>query len=285
MKKKIHINIRFILIPFVLLLFCILAGKSLLSDELEVTYTHIYSPKIKSGETIRMIVLADLHNKQFGEGNIDLINKINALNPDIIIMAGDMVNKNDSNTQIILSLCNNLKEIAPVYYGFGNHEMVMIYQNNIRLDYALEENGIFVFKNSSVETEVKGTPFLIGSIPANAEGFNEDTRFAEYLKNYLGEGDTFKLLITHFSDLYYDILANEKIDLGICGHYHGGQIQIPGLGGLYSVDYGFFPEYCSGLYKLEHGNIYVSRGLGNSRKIPRINNRPELAVLDVNSRQ
>ena len=105
------------------------------------------------------------------------------------------------------------------------------------------------------------------------------------MKSYLEEDDSFKLLITHFPDMYYEILADEKIDLGICGHFHGGQIQIPVLGGLYSVDYGLFPKYCNGLYELKNGTIYVSRGLGNSRNIPRINNRPELAVLDINGRR
>ncbi len=275
---------RFVLIiAFVII--CIFLGRSLLSNELEVTFTHIYSPKVKNGETIRVIALADLHNSQFGQDNTELVNHIYNLKPDMIVIAGDMVNKNDPDTSIVLSLCNQLKEIAPVYYGFGNHEMVMIYQNDIRLDYALEEMGIAIFKNTAVTAEIKGTTFLIGSLPSSAEGFYDDSRFAEYMGKYLEEDDSFKLLITHFSDMYYDILADAKIDLGICGHFHGGQIQVPGLGGLYSVDHGFFPEYCNGLYQLENGSIYVSRGLGNSRKIPRINNRPELAVLDINGRQ
>ncbi len=275
---------RFVLIiAFVII--CVFLGKSLLSTELEVTFTHIYSPKVKNGETIRVIALADLHNRQFGQDNTELVNQIYNLKPDMIVIAGDMVNKNEPDTSIVLSLCNQLKEIAPVYYGFGNHEMVMIYQNDIRLDDALEEMGIAIFKNTSVMAEIKGTTFLIGSLPSNAEGFYDDSRFAEYMEKYLEEDDGFKLLITHFSDMYYDILADAKIDLGICGHFHGGQIQVPGLGGLYSVDYGFFPEYCNGLYQLENGSIYVSRGLGDSRKIPRINNRPELAVLDINGRQ
>lgn len=279
--KKVH---RYVfLIVFIIL--CVFLCRRLFSDELEMTFTHVYSSKVKSGETIRIAALADLHNKQFGRDNIELINSIDNLNPDMIVIAGDMVNKDDPDISTVLTLCESLKEIAPVYYGFGNHEMVMIYQNNVRLDYALEEMGVSIFKNTSVEAEVKGTTFLIGGLASSAKGFEEDPRFAEYMKSYLEEDDSFKLLITHFPDMYYEILADEKIDLGICGHFHGGQIQIPVLGGLYSVDYGLFPKYCNGLYELKNGTIYVSRGLGNSRNIPRINNRPELAVLDINGRR
>ena len=73
--------------------------------------------------------------------------------------------------------------------------------------------------------------------------------------------DGFKLLISHMPSLYYDKLKYAQIDLGICGHFHGGQIRIPFLGGLYSLEYGLFPQYCAGMYELDmekflfHGDL------------------------------
>ena len=76
-----------------------------------------------------------------------------------------------------------------------------------------------------------------------------------------------------------------SVDLGVCGHYHGGQVWIPFVGGLYHGDTGMFPKYSGGLYSLTHSTIFVSRGMGGHSGLPRINNRPELAVIDINGRQ
>ena len=71
------------------------------------------------------------------------------------------------------------------------------------------------------------------------------------------------------------------MDLAVAGHYHGGIIRIPGLGGLYHPKTGFFPKYDGGKYELAQGTLIVTRGIGNHGLIPRINNRPELVIIDV----
>lgn len=252
------------------------------SKELEVTFFHLYSPKIESGETIRVVVLSDLHNETFGNDNCELVEMVRALKPDLILMAGDMVNKDEDDTSTVLSLCSRLTDTAPVWYGLGNHEGIMIYERGIRLDQMLEEEGVHVLIAEEEELEVKGSRILIGSISADTENYEDYG--VDFIRQY-EKAEEFKLLITHFPDLYYEKLADADIDLGVCGHFHGGQVQLPVVGGLYSVDYGFFPKYCNGMFELDNSTIVVSRGLGNSHKIPRINNRPEIAVIDVNARE
>lgn len=257
--------------------------KQLLSQQLETTFYHMYSPKIAGGTTIRILVLSDLHNYEFGSHNQELVEQAEKLKPDIIVMAGDMVNKEEDRTDVAVNLGYHLSRIAPVYYGLGNHEGTMIYVNGIALEQELENAGVEVLVNRWIEKEIRGTPIMIGGISGDVENYEL------YSKEFVNEfevqnKDAFKILITHFPDLYYEKLKDVKIDLGICGHFHGGQIQLPGAGGLYSVDYGLFPKYCNGMFQLENCTIAVSRGLGNSHSIPRINNRPELMVIDVNAR-
>ena len=67
----------------------------------------------------------------------------------------------------------------------------------------------------------------------------------------------------------------------LTGHIHGGQIVIPGKGGLLSPDISFFYEYYGGLYDLGNTQMIVSRGLGNSGLPVRINNYPEIVVVHV----
>lgn len=259
-----------------------LGRQFLLSNELEVTYYHLYSSKIADAENTRIVVLSDLHNREFGEDNADLIKQIADLQPDIIAVAGDMVNADDENLDIILGLCGKLTKTAPVYYSPGNHESNLIYEKGIPLETLLTEKGVHVLINRSETVVPHKTPFLIGGLATSTEGYEEygAAFFEEYEKN-----TAFKLLISHYPSLYYDMLKDAEIDLGVCGHYHGGQIRLPLIGGLYHGDTGFFPKYSGGMYDLPHGTLFVSRGMGGHNAFPRINNRPELAVIDINGWQ
>lgn len=254
------------------------AGVHLTSNKLEVTFYQLGSPKMAAGSRIRVVVLADLHNHEFGRGNEELVSEVKRLEPDIIVMAGDMIDKNDDNIEVAVDLCLALNTVAPLYYGLGNHETTMIYVNEIMLHHRLEAEGITVLINRSVEAKINDTPLLIGGLTAGSREY--EIYGKEFIDEYVRD-DRFKLLIGHSPDVYYEKMADAVVDLGICGHFHGGQIQIPFLGGLYSPDYGFFPKYCNGMFQLNNGMLFVTRGLGNTRRIPRINNRPELAVIDI----
>ncbi len=259
-----------------------LCGIHLFSNELETTFYHLYSPKIRGAENTRLVILSDLHNREFGSGNKKLTKQIEILKPDLIVIAGDMVNADDDNLGIILSLCEKLVEIAPVYYSPGNHENHLLYEKEIPLEEKLEEKGVHVLVNRAEAVTIHRTPFLIGGLTTAPEGYSEFGE--EFIKEY-EKSEDFKLLISHYPGLYYESLADTEIDLGVCGHYHGGVVRIPGLGGLYHGDTGFFPKYSGGMYDLSSSTVFVSRGMGGHSGFPRINNRPELAVIDINGRK
>lgn len=281
----------------ILLIICILilasAGVVIYSyhDQNKLGYElyHLYSDKVQTGETIRVITLADLHNKEFGTDNEELISDVARMKPDLILIAGDMVDKSSDNTSIALNLCLRLQEIAPLYYGFGNHESNMVYVNGIRFDKELEAAGVPLLINSFDSITVKGTAIDIGSVATD----DEDDQFEQYAADFVNDFETdnpdthLKIMITHFPSLYYDKMKEARFDLGVCGHLHGGQIRLPIVGGVYAewnhkID--LFPKYCYGRFKLDNCTIIVSRGLGNHEILPRINNRPEITVIDINSR-
>lgn len=80
-----------------------------------------------------------------------------------------------------------------------------------------------------------------------------------------------------YSALYKKLGA----DLVFTGHYHGGQIIIPGMGGLVSPEYEFFPKPYDGMTDMDGMQLVLSRGLGNSVLPLRINNFPEIVVVKV----
>ena len=228
---------------------------------------------------VRIVLLTDLHNHEYGTGNLELVNKIKDLEPDIIAMAGDMVVKDNPDTSVVTDLCSQLLEIAPVYYSMGNHEGEMIYNYNIPLDSELKELGVTVFYNDSVDVDINGNQFRIGGVGTSPEDFEE---YSESFVEDFEKTEDFKLLLAHYPSLFYDCMADADIDLALSGHFHGGQIQGPGLGGLFAIPFDLLPEYCDGIFTLqENGKLVVSRGLGDSSIIPRINNKPELVVVDL----
>ena len=89
--------------------------------------------------------------------------------------------------------------------------------------------------------------------------------------------------MAHIPVLFDKQLSRYGFDLGLAGHVHGGVVRLPFLGGLYSKEEGFFPRFTAGKYVLDgKQSLIVSRGLGDSSPFPpRINNMPELVVIDI----
>ena len=71
------------------------------------------------------------------------------------------------------------------------------------------------------------------------------------------------------------------MDQVLTGHYHGRQIRLPLIGGVYAPYVGLFPEYTEGLYTGEKASCILSTGLGASHWIPRVNNLPQIVVVEL----
>ena len=87
--------------------------------KLDITNYKIINKKID--KNIKLLFLSDLHNRNIVDEIVDSINKIN---PDIIIMGGDMVNQDLNDMDNYLELCKRLND-REVYYTFGNHEEML----------------------------------------------------------------------------------------------------------------------------------------------------------------
>lgn len=254
---------------------------SLDSRELEVSEYTLHTEKLS--QDLRIALLSDLHNAQYGEENQVLIGKIAAYQPHMILMCGDMVQKDDPDVSVVLELCEALTEVAEIYYIYGNHEGFLQYDPKgcqVPLDGYLTDRGVNLLYGGVYEIpHGQGTIHLLAR-SADAEDYRENPAMQATVAEFM-EADAFKLVMTHYPDLIWDALAEMQFDLGVAGHYHGGQVIIPGLGGLYHSDTGFFPEYYAGQYQLRYGNLILSRGLGNGTPFPRINNAPELVFINV----
>ncbi len=245
-----------------------------------VTFYQIRSLKVT--DSIRIVELADLHNKEFGNQNEDLIRKIKALHPDLIFYAGDMMNYRDYTYSVLFDLSDKLSAIAPVYACFGNNEMDQYLFEDQSFAQKLREHHVDLLSNEAKDVEVGSTTIQLIAVSDGLQQFDVETNNAKRFLETLEPTSNCRICLTHYPELFHEKLLNYGIDVAFTGHAHGGLIRLPVIGGLYSTGEGFFPEFTSGVVQAEDGaQVVISRGLGDSRRIPRINNQPELVVVDL----
>ncbi len=238
----------------------------------------------------RAVILADLHNKKYGKDNIKLLSQIDALSPDMILIAGDMINGHVGEpVDDTVAFLAELAKKYPVYYGNGNHEMRLdLYREkygDIYDDFckAVKEAGIHLLVNERITLDEYGVT-IIGS-EINKKHYKRmgivPMEEGELL-NELGKPETesCNILLAHNPDFFEDYVSYGA-ELVFSGHVHGGIARIPFVKkGILSPNAHFFPKYYQGEYKKNNTTMIVSRGLG-SHTIPiRLFNPGDLVVTD-----
>ncbi|MEE1113509.1 MAG: metallophosphoesterase [Eubacterium sp.] len=123
--------------------------------------------------------------------------------------------------------------------------------------------------------------------PFGSDGNDSSESAPAEVRSYLDDfedTDALKILAAHRPESFCfgDAAEVRDIDLVISGHDHGGQVILPFIGGLYAGDQGFFPKYVHGFYRIGGTELFVTSGLGSGRELlPRFNNPPEIAVIDI----
>ena len=94
-----------------------------------------YAVSLENCKTaIRAVVISDLHNHSFGAQNKKLVEMISQQNPDLILMAGDMLNEDSKSSEVPVALVRELAQIAPVFYGLGNHEIAYMEEPIVKVE-------------------------------------------------------------------------------------------------------------------------------------------------------
>lgn len=232
----------------------------------------------------KILQISDLHNKEFGSKQNKILAKIEKINPDIIVVTGDLIDSNRTDIDIAMELINGAVNIAPIYYVSGNHEAWSGSYDYLKSK--LEDSGVIILDNQKVEVFNDSDSIDIIGL-ADTSFIQSD--WLEYsgntetknLLNTLTEGSTnFRILLSHRPELF-DIYSNSNVNLVFSGHAHGGQFRLPFIGGLIAPDQGFFPKLTEGIHTNNDTSMIISRGLGNSIIPVRIFNRPELIVVTL----
>lgn len=247
------------------------------------TYT-INSPLLPDGfDGFRIAHVSDLHNTEIGKDNEKLLAMLQDAEPDIIAITGDLIDSRNTDVEVALQFIREAVKIAPCYYVTGNHESRISEYSVLKA--GMETAGVVILEDARTEISLGGeTITLIGvndpSFRTNDLSGDSVTVMDAKLTQLHGDDNEFTILLSHRPELF-DTYVKNNIDLVLSGHAHGGQLRLPFIGGLVAPHQGMFPEYDAGLYTEENTNMIVSRGVGNSIFPFRINNRPEVILIEL----
>lgn len=253
-------------------------------DNLTVQQYTIQTGKLNT--RIRIALITDLHSCKYGEGQQELIDAIDAQNPDLVAFAGDIFDDDipDSNTEYLL---RDVTQKYPCYYVTGNHEFWSGADAfAVKMSILKKYNVTVLSGESRVITANGGHINLCGVDDPDQNGKNTKNMapFTAQLESAEGSahGEYYTVLLSHRPELL-ELYAEYDFDLVLCGHAHGGQWRIPGvLNGLLAPDQGLFPKYVGGEYQSGDTTMIVSRGLARETTfVPRLFNPPELVIVDL----
>ncbi|MFD6510721.1 metallophosphoesterase [Bacillus sp. NPDC060175] len=273
----------------IILIIGILVGISIFlylqNNLISITEVKITSSKIPSSfKGYKILQISDLHNKKFGDNQDVLIKKVKNSNPDIIVITGDLIDSKSYDAEISMQVIRELVKEYPIYFVTGNHEKWSGKYNS--LEKKLKKQHVTVLRNEHVIIQKGGHEINLLGID-DPEFNTGDIDEGSIVKDAIVKAkietqpDRYNVLLSHRPE-FLEEYAEEKVDLVLSGHAHGGQVRLPFIGGLVAPNQGILPKYTAGLYEQQNTSMIVSRGLGNSIIPQRVFNRPEIVVVQLN---
>lgn len=228
--------------------------------------------------------VSDVHNEARGEGNAALLRALREAAPDLICITGDFLDSRRTDLDFALELAGQLAEIAPAVYVTGNHEARL--KDLSALEAGLAARGVRVLRDDWMPLARGGEEIALLGLDDPGFAAGEDWTLAEGLDQTQARlsallaqaGDRFSLVLSHRPELL-PAYADAGADLVLSGHAHGGQVRLPGIGGLFAPGQGILPRLTSGVHARGETRLVVSRGLGNSAFPLRVFNPPEIVTV------
>lgn len=209
------------------------------------------SSKLK--KDVSIVQLSDLHINRASsltwlQGVVD---KTNALNPDIIVLTGDVVDDDVEVLSVQMDILQQLKAKNGLYFSMGNHES---YNELFKILSKLQSMGIEILINRGIEVPNKN--IFIAGIPDSQTAMSNSLFAVNFEKAVKGtKADNYRVLLSHNPEMI-NYVTKVAFDLQLSGHTHGGQIFPFHI--LVKKANGFL----AGHYNVNGVDLYLSRGAG-----------------------
>ncbi len=232
----------------------------------------------------KVVLISDIHVGPYKKRDFStrVVNKIAEIEPDLILMAGDYFLGDHANeARYHFEPYGELPLIAPTVAVLGNHAFRVGIPGKHIPDYEEADDVRTVLQDLGI----------LGLEDAVAKFFDEDPLYIVGAQDIWSEADDFDsielpdrsartIVISHNPDLILD--AQDKVDMVVSGHTHGGQIRLPGIGPLAKPGPTQLPrDTFKGASKFGETTLYVTAGLGESGPRARLFNPPEIVLMTL----
>ena len=243
-------------------------GLSLVFDDLD-----------PGAQPVRVVHLTDLHIERYGFREKMVIQKVNALQPDIIVLTGDYLNlsylSDPTSAAHFRQFAAQLDADHGVYAVRGSVEPTLA--SMVRL---VDGTDVVWLEQEPVTVDVRGQLVTLVGVACSHRQEVDTARLAQTMDGIAV--DKLTLLLYHSPDLILEA-AERQVDLYLGGHTHGGQLRLPVYGAIVTASmYG--RRYASGLFEEGGTKMYISRGLGfEGGGLPRARFlcRPEIVSIEL----
>jgi predicted MPP superfamily phosphohydrolase len=243
-------------------------------------------------ELISILHLSDLHGKSFRSSRPSLGQLLGDLEPDLVVLTGDLLDERSRTTDGVKDLLAILPP-APAFFVPGNHDPACpLYPALLNLlairgvqplvnEAAVFTKGDIRIRIVGLDDPLRGAPDLsLLEAPEDRPPHPGAAEFAATLvaahSPTLGRRNARRAGV---KPALLPLAARCGVDLVLCGHTHGGQVKLPWIGALFIPGQRLFPRYVRGVYSMGGTSMHVTAGLGTSHLPVRFMCPPEVAFI------
>ncbi len=270
-------------------------------SRIRVTEVEIRSDKIPASfDGYRIAQISDLHIGNYAQRNTliqRVVQRVNALHPDLIISSGDLVNLSARElTPRYQEILSGLKAPDGVMSVFGNHDLGfymqedpnftpqqsvrMLIEKQHAMGWRLLQNETVYIHRGADSISVSGVKY-----PRDGHHNGRDSGLGgcDLVATYRGVPDSlFNLMISHTPQNWDEIRTETPADLTVAGHVHAMQMKLPFGERGWSPARWMYDRW-SGLYEEDGKTLYINDGIGYVMYPMRIGTRPEVTLFTLKS--
>lgn len=273
-------------------------GALVTRNDIEVTRQTVKFENLpKSFDDYKIVHISDIHAGTWGTDTAflsNMVDTVNALNPDLVLFTGDIVNRNTKEIYPFVNALSRLKGKQGVYSVLGNHDYgdymdwssaIERERNNRELIDVQNKMGWRMLNNEHCWVRKDNDSIVIIGV----ENWGEPpfSVYGDLRKAYSNLNDeNFKVLLTHNPEHWKrEVSEISNIDLSLSGHTHGMQFVLQFGDWKWSPAVWKYKEW-GGLYTKENPEgkelkLYVNIGLGEVALPFRLGATPEVTLLTL----
>jgi predicted MPP superfamily phosphohydrolase len=235
----------------------------------------------ESHRGLRIVQISDLHigNGLEGERLDEMVASVNALDPDIVALTGDLFDFDPAFVEDGSKRLGGLRARHGVFAVLGNHDT---YTGAEEVADALARNApsLKLLRDEVVRLPL-AEPLYLAGVDDPGRGWNSETLELEELERIGGElpDDGPVMLLVHRPQAFLQA-ARLGFPLVLAGHTHGGQLALPTPGGRINLAR-IMTRFHRGLYRERDSLMYVNRGIGVAGPAIRFNCSREIATIEL----